>query len=197
MGLAQRAWKAEAPPLKGSHSQLSLGYSIKQLLKNSWGIWQDLFTNLQAGNGRAGLFGRLLYEQKSWLAPFPSSIPQCCPIICASVNLPSQPQLDLSVFPGNAGLFSQQAIINVAGSQHLSLSSPAEFLPSFSLGLNPPKVVPQAWQCISSHNRGKHYSKMTMALRRWEGNHTCQNNCHPSSALRKGTWSDCWPDTPM
>ena len=35
-------------------------------LKNVWGIWEgDLFTNLRVCAGEAGIFGRLLQEQKS------------------------------------------------------------------------------------------------------------------------------------
>lgn len=46
-------------------------------MKNSWGIREgNLFINLRACAGRAGIFGRIFQDHREWQAPFPFPLPQ-------------------------------------------------------------------------------------------------------------------------
>ena len=51
---------------------------------------------------------------------------------------------------------------------------------------SPPKVVVQSWQCASSPDRDHHLTKVTPTPRRWENNHTHQDDCSHSSGMKAG-----------
>ena len=71
---ARRAQKPESSPLKTQHNKQPMGIQHRNSsLRKSQGVQEgDMFINHIMCAGGLGIFGRLLQEQKSWQASFPS-----------------------------------------------------------------------------------------------------------------------------
>ena len=122
-------------------------YSIKVALCKVPGIQEgDLFTNLRACAGKAGIFRRLLQEQKRWWVPF----------------LPNLQPRYLDTYR-NQHKYSPCYLCNI---MLTILHSPVDCcIQLVLLGRSPFKVAPDASHSTSSPDSDQHHCKVTLP---WE-----------------------------
>lgn len=177
-----------------------------------------MLANLRACAGGAGIFGGLFQEQRSWQAAFPPPASQLRNKDTAGTGMTSTfstwlaytvPTLAFSCGSAPSYLASLgQSFGQLRFPSHsewvqnLLATSPDPHALlwtctlQYAIGWSLSKVVPQSWQCANSPKRGKHHSKVTLALGQGEDSDTHQSRCSPSSTLEADSWCDCRPLPP-